>query len=108
MKIEKWNIEEETGYKPITTFWEDFTIADKFGINAVADTYYRAFNEWKNDYKYMTELSLVLNHKIWRYYENEHTRALAQTYDSLWKQLDTYLNDNLKEDELDYYYRITD
>ena len=37
----------EYGYEPITSFWEDFSIADKFGIKAVKDTYNRAFKEWK-------------------------------------------------------------
>ena len=32
-----WNIEQITGYKPITTFWQDFSIADKFGLDAVKD-----------------------------------------------------------------------
>lgn len=31
IKIPKWDIEEETGYKPITTFWMDFSIADNYG-----------------------------------------------------------------------------
>ena len=38
---------EEIGYKPITTFWDDFSIADRFGISAIKDTYKRAFEEWK-------------------------------------------------------------
>lgn len=38
-----WNIEQETGYKPQTTFWEDFSIADKFGKSGVQDTFNRAF-----------------------------------------------------------------
>ena len=29
--MSKWNIEEFCGYKPITTFWDDFSIADVFG-----------------------------------------------------------------------------
>lgn len=106
MLIEKWNVEEETGYTPITTFWEDFTIAERFGSAAVLDTYNRAFDEWKNDYKYMTELSLVLNHKIWRYYEEK--RNLAAIYNELWEKLDTYLSNTLKGEELDYYCMITD
>ena len=28
-----------------TTFWMDFTIADRFGINAVKDTFKRAYEE---------------------------------------------------------------
>lgn len=30
MKIAVWNIEALTGYKPITTFYEDFSIADHY------------------------------------------------------------------------------
>ena len=37
--IPRWNITEFSGYEPITTFWQDFSIADKFGNNAIADTY---------------------------------------------------------------------
>ena len=59
----------ENGYELQTTFWEDFSIADRFGLSAIQDTFKRAFEEWKNNYKYLTELILVLNHKIWQYYE---------------------------------------
>lgn len=52
----KWNIEELNGYKPITTFWQDFTIVDSYGVSGIKDTYKRAFEEWKSDYKYLTEL----------------------------------------------------
>ena len=37
----------ELGYEVFTTFWDDFTIADSFGISAIKDTYKRAFEEWK-------------------------------------------------------------
>ena len=53
---------EEIGYKALTTFWQDFSIADNFGETAVEDTYQRVFKEWKHDYKYLTELVMVLNH----------------------------------------------
>ena len=33
MTIKTWNIEELTGYKPFTTFYEDFSIADAFGTD---------------------------------------------------------------------------
>ena len=64
-----WNIEKMTGYKPLTTFWSDFSMAEQFGIEAVKDTFKRAFEEWKGDYKFLTELVMVLNHKIWQWYE---------------------------------------
>lgn len=38
---------QENGYDPMTTFWEDFSIADKYSIAGVKDTYKRAFSEWK-------------------------------------------------------------
>ena len=50
----------ENGYELQTTFWNDFSIADRFGIEAINDTYKRAFSEWKDNYKYLTELILVL------------------------------------------------
>ena len=37
----------ELGYNTLTTFWDDFSIADSFGISAIKDTYKRAFEEWK-------------------------------------------------------------
>ena len=54
------------GYETFTTFWQDFSIADRFGVAAIKDTFTRAFNEWKHDYKYLTELVMVLNWKIWQ------------------------------------------
>lgn len=101
-----WNIEATTGYHPITTFWQDFSIADTFGKDAVENTFRRAFDEWKEDYRFLTELVLVLNHKIWQHHG--HNALLAQTYDRLWREADQYAVDNLTGDALMYYYEITD
>lgn len=67
---------------------------------------YRAFEEWKNNYKYLTELILVLNHKIWQYYETKP--EFATLYNTLWEQAGQYAVENLKDDELSYYYEVTD
>lgn len=96
----------ENGYEVQTTFWEDFSIADRFGTSAIKDIYNRAFNEWKHNYKYLTELILVLNHKIWQYCESD--TCTAKLYDSLWRKTEQYALENLKENELDYFYRVTD
>lgn len=104
--MSKWNIEEMCGYKPITTFWEDFSIADKFGSKAVEETFDRAFKEWKSDYKFLTELVMVLNHKIWEHYEKDE--KLGRVYNDLWGIADMYATSNLKGKELSYFYRITD
>lgn len=106
MQIKNWRIEEETGYKPITTFYQDFSIADNFGKDAIIDTYQRAFKEWQKDYKYITELVLVLNWKIWEHYKTNP--KLADIYNDLWEKLDIWVQDNFKDDALQYYYQITD
>ena len=89
-----------------TTFWMDFSIADAFGINAIKDTYNRAFNEWKTNYIYLTELVMVLNWKIWLHHEKNE--ALMEVYNELWEQADEYACENLKGDELSYFYKTTD
>lgn len=94
------------GYQTITTFWDDFSIADSFGESAIRDTYNRAFNEWKHNYKYLTELVMILNWKIWQHYEkNDH---IARVYNELWEQADLYAGENLKGKEAEYFYSTTD
>lgn len=102
-----WNIEETTGYKPKTTFWQDFSIADAFGKSAIQDTYNRAFKEWKSNVEFITELTMVLNWKLWFYYENGN-HELARLYQSLFEKTDAYCMDNLKGKDLDYFIRTTD
>lgn len=106
MNIKNWNIEAITDYKPITTFYMDFSIADKFGVNAIIDTFKRAFRSWKDNYKYLTELVMVLNWKIHEHYEKNN--RYAQLYNNLWLELSNYAVENLKGEELSYYYNITD
>ena len=97
---------EMIGYEEKTTFWSDFSIADAFGVDAIRDTYKRAFKEWKNDHVYLTELVMVLNHKIWQWYERNET--IARVYNELWEKTDNYAMNHLKGDELTYFIRTTD
>lgn len=94
------------GYNCVTTFWEDFSIADRFGIEAVRNTFKRAFEEWKNDVKYVTELVMVLNHKIWQWYATDE--PMARVYNDLWLQADTWCQQHLEGNDLAYYYRTLD
>lgn len=102
----EWEMAEMIGYTPITTFWSDFSIADMFGVPAIMDTYIRAFKEWRGDYKYLTELVMVLNHKIFLWHEQNH--AIALMYDKLWQEADNYALKNLKGEELQYFLNTTD
>ena len=102
-----WNIEAETGYKPQTTFWDDFSIADAFGENAIRDTYKRSLDGWKDNYIYLTELVMVLNWKIWQSYQEDNIHY-QDLYHELWSDADSYAINNLYGNELDYFYRTTD
>lgn len=95
------------GYETMTTFWDDFTIADAFGADAIKGTFNRAFEEWKSNYKYLTELVMALNWKLWQRYE-QNDMALAELYNDLWQQADAYACENLKGEELKYFYEVTD
>lgn len=102
-----WNITAFNGYVPKTTFWNDFEIADVFGAYAVQETYDRVMKEWADDYEYLTELALVLNHRLWMHYGNNN-ETLAKVYDRLWRKTDAYAIAHLKGDELRYYVEVTD
>lgn len=94
------------GYEMKSTFYEDFSIADRFGIDAIKDTYKRAFAEWKDDYVYLTELVITMNWKIWEWYEKNE--QYAAVYNDLWEKTDAYACENLKGDELSFFYQTTD
>ena len=95
------------GYEMQTTFWQDFSIADKFGINAIEDTYERAFKEWKDNYIYLTELVIVVNWKCWQHYENKN-EEVSRLYEKLYYKSRNYALDTLKDEELTYYLDTTD
>lgn len=93
-----------SGYQPKTTFWIDFSVAEPFGSSAVIDTYKRAFDEWKSNRVYITELVMMLNWKIWQH-EQDH---LGRVYNDLWAEADKWCMENLKGDDLAYFIQTTD
>lgn len=98
-------------YKYFTTFWSDFSIAERFGTGAIEDTAMRAFEEWKSDTKYLTELVMVINHKCWDHYEQKHTE-LSRLYGDMYyeyydKALD-YLSANGGQEDVSYFIRTLD
>ena len=104
VNFENGDIIDEDGFT--TTFPSDFSIADSFGVNAIKDTFNRAFGEWKGHYKYLTHLVIALNHKIFEW--SGKNDAYAELYNELWEKADAYACDNLTGDELSYFYRTTD
>lgn len=103
----RWSMAEECGYTPITTLWDDFSIADRFGVQAIRGTFRSGFAFAKSSgHKEVTELVMVLNHKIWQWYEVNPT--IAAVYNELWEKADEWACNNLKGEELDYFYMTTD
>lgn len=107
IKVTSWNIEEETGYKPLTTLYEDFGIAEAFGEKAIKDTLKQALDFVKGDYKQKTELVMVLNHKSWEHYYRGNI-ALSKIYSDLYYKYDNECLNKFKGEALDYYLTTTD
>ena len=97
----------EMGYKTVTTFYADLTIAEEMGgADGVRDTYASVCKEWRGNAEYYTEFVLALNHKIWQHYKTNE--PLARVYDELWREADGWAVENLKGDDLAHYYDVTD
>lgn len=99
-------IRDAGGYETFTTFYADLTISERYGPDAVRETYQRITNEWRGDYKYYTEFVLCLNWKIWEHHRKNET--LARLYDSLWREADEWAGDNLTGEAAAYYFNVTD
>ena len=88
-------------------FWQDFTIADAFGENAIRDTYQRAFKGWKDNVEYFASLVMTLNHKIWIWYERGNNEYAA-IYNELWEKADQYGRETFKGEDATYYFQFLD
>lgn len=106
MELANWNVEEMVGYKPLTTLYMDFSKVDHLGVKEIRDLYNSTFSKWKNDYKYLTELVMVLNWKIWEHHLRND--SLVSLYNSLWQKTHRYALNHLKGEEIRYYLMTTD
>lgn len=96
----------ENGYEMKTTFWDDFTIAEEFGIEAIKDTYKNGFKNWKGNLEYVTELVMVMSWKSFQHYQkNEEYMNL---YAELYHKTDAWCLDYFKGKDLEYYLKTTD
>lgn len=110
IKIPRWGLIDLTGYEPKTTFWEDFSIADSFGLKEVQETFDRAFEEWKDNRVYGTELSMVLNWKQFQFAKDGYLAEgeMCKLYIKLWKKIDAYICNHWQGEDLSYYFKETD
>lgn len=97
---------ELTGYTCITTYYEDLSIAENFGISSIKETLQRAAEHAKVDYQMLTELVMMVNWKSWRW--ADENPKLSQFYAKEYYRLYEYALNNLNRDEIDYFCRTLD
>ena len=98
-----------TSERESTNFTQDFRIAESYGVAAIADTYRRAFAGWKHHYKYLTELAMVLNHRLhyWFHTAGENDER-TKLYNRFWQQTYDWGCAHLKGDELSFFCAVLD
>ena len=104
--LEKMALEKMLDFKFESSFWEEFSIAEEYGPEGIRRHYDTVFDQYKDNLKYLTELVLVLNIKIFIWYGVDDT--IGKMYDKLWKETDSYALNTLKSDDLHYYLSILD
>ena len=87
-------------------FYDRFTKAEDGGIESVKECYNTILAEAKQDYQKITELYIVVNHKVWEH--NEQNTKLAHLYYDFQKAVYQWVDENLSADEAEYFYSLTD
>ena len=121
----KANLADMGNFKPQYTFYGDFSIAEFCEVymrdrNAVKSTFNNVIRYWSSDYKCLTEIIMVLNHKAWGFAQNVDSSYLkcGETWKDYYTNLYTELYNKAvekffklygkNEDAKKYYYKITD
>ena len=99
----------ENGYEFVSTFPMDFSIADKFGVDAIKDTFNRAFEDWKHNIEFLTELAMVVNIWSWFWYDKEgETSEIGALYSKYYYQIYDYACENLSGEDAKYFFNTID
>jgi len=121
----KRNLAEMSGYQPKYTFYADFAIAEFCEVymrdkGAVKKTYKQVVESWGTDIKAMTEIVMVLNHKMWAFYQKVDSRYLgvgdstaerfSMLYQELYEKAVNFIEKKFGNDSeaMSYYYEVTD
>ena len=96
-------LEQFTDWRPVTLYWQRFSIAESFGKEEVERVYHEIFAEAKKDYKLLTELVMILNHKSWQHCEYIALSEFCRTYADLFRETKKYAETHLERDELHYF-----
>lgn len=102
-------LSEQTGYKRITTFYSDLSIAEVYGADSIKDTYKRVMESWIDDIKFITEFCMALNIKSWQMAE-EGKHDTGKLYSDLYYKCRESIFEHYKNDQesLNYFFETTD
>lgn len=106
MKRQIFPICEMGDYKEKTTCWNDFCIAEKGNLKEIEKIFKQFFNDLKYNVEMITELSMVLNWKMWEH-DSAGNIEISECYKKLWKKTDKWCLENLSTDDLRYYLKRT-
>lgn len=97
-----------TDWRPTQLYWQRFSIAEGYGKEEIKYVYREIFGEAKSDFKLLTELVMILNHKTWQHCENIVNSDLCDLYKKLFYDTQEYAFKTLKGEELRYFADVTD
>lgn len=97
-----------TDWRPTTLYWQRFSIAERYGKEEIQRVYDEIFRESKRNYKLLTELVMILNHKSWQHCENVGCSEFCTLYSELFEDTKRYAEEYLEGDELRYFLSTID
>ena len=118
----KMNLADMGSFQPQYTFYSDFSIADWYSESSIRDTYKNVIKSWGGDYKALTEIVMVLNHKSWSFHNKvdsdylgtrcteEVRQRYIEVYAELYEKADAEFRKRYKDnaEAMSHYYEVTD
>lgn len=101
-------LENFTSYRSITDYYDRYSIADNDCAASVRALFSTNFEEAKKDYKLLTELVMVLNHRMLYWYRKNPVSPMVSTYQKIFEKADNYALKHLKDNEFEYFVSVTD
>ena len=97
-----------TDYRSQTDLYDEYSIAETQNAKSVQTLFRDTFELAKGDYKYLTELVMVLSHKMWYWYEINPSGSMVSAYSKCFEKAHNWALTHLNSDEIRYYKEVTD
>lgn len=105
------------GGQPRTTLWQDFAIANAYGIPSIKDTFDKVMKEWGKDIDFMIELVFCVNTFSWAYWSRFQKsgktldKQISQLYADYYGKVQDHVygeDSPFTKEEQSKYFEITD